>query len=277
MLLIAKRDQSVGSTGAASAAPVPAITVDAVSHHYGDLWAVDDVSLQVPAGATAGLIGPNGSGKSTTLRLLTGLLPLQFGHVSVFGEDLQANPVGCKRRLAFVPDLPRGFDHLSIREYLELYAALHRLGADYFERARAQLEALRLRSAEHRLLGALSMGTRRKVSLVAAASSFRPLLIVDEATSALDPEAVMVLESVLRFGARHGRTALIATQDLNFAERACDLVYLLAAGTIVAKGSPAELCRQYQVATLREVFMKATRLTDALEKLDDDLAASLAG
>lgn len=246
-----------------------------VTHRYGNLVAVDELSLTVRPGVIAGLIGPNGSGKSTTLRLCAGLLPLQHGSITVAGHEVARDPIAARRRFSYVPDVPTGFDQLSVREYVDLYGALQRLDDGYRERAQIQLEAIGLAASLDRTLGALSTGNRRKVAIVAGCAALRDLLLVDEATSALDPEAVLTLESLLRFGATHGHAALVATQDLSFAQRNCDLVYLLAAGVIVAHGSPESLRSAWDAADLREVFLKATGFSENLAHLHDALAATL--
>jgi ABC-2 type transport system ATP-binding protein len=249
-----------------------ALRVDHLSFHYGTTLAVDDVSLTVPRGTVAGLIGPNGSGKTTTLRLITGILEADAGSIGIQGVSLRATPVEAKRRFAFAPDSPSGFDHLTVQEYLDLYAALQSADPEYGVRATNLLGVMDLQPHANRLLAKLSHGTRRKVSIVAAIALVRPLLLLDEATSALDPESVVVLESLLRSAVRYGGAAVVATQDIYFAERTCDLIFMLAEGRLKATGTPAELRRTFGAADLRDAFMKATGLTHVLEGIDDVLA-----
>ena len=263
---------SLGDDRPAPVTASPALRVEGVSFRYGDVVALSDLSLEVPRGRVAGLIGPNGSGKTTALRLITGILEPAGGSIEVQGTTISASPLTVKRRFAYAPDAPTGFDHLTVHEYLDLYARLQGADLDYALRAANLLGAMDLQPHAHRLLGKLSHGTRRKVAIVAAVALVRPLLLLDEATSALDPESVVVLEALLRSAKRYGSAALIATQDIYFAERSCDLVYLLADGQLKAFGSPAELRLRYQAADLREAFMKATGLSKILEGLDDVLA-----
>ena len=209
-----------------------ALRVDHLSFHYGTTLAVDDLCLTVPRGTVAGLIGPNGSGKTTTLRLITGILEADAGSIGIQGVSLRATPVDAKRRFAFAPDSPSGFDHLTVQEYLDLYAALQSADPEYGVRATNLLGVMDLQPHANRLLAKLSHGTRRKVSIVAAIALVRPLLLLDEATSALDPESVVVLESLLRSAVRYGGAAVVATQDIYFAERTCDLIFMLAEGRL---------------------------------------------
>ena len=250
----------------------PTLSMAGVTFRYGETAAVRDLTLTVPAGTVAGLIGPNGCGKTTTLRLASGLLAPAEGEVVVEGMAMARHAEQAKARFAFAPDAPTGFDHLTVREYLDLYRSLQRADAGYWRRVERLLEMMQLAPYTHRLLGKLSHGTRRKVSIVAAAALLRPLLFLDEATSALDPESVIALESLLAGLSRRGCAALVATQDLYFAERTCDLVYLLARGRLVAHGSSEQLRREYRSADLRDVFMQATGLARPQEQIDDALA-----
>jgi ABC-2 type transport system ATP-binding protein len=252
-----------------------ALRLERVSQRYGDLWAVRDLTLDVAGGSVVGLIGPNGSGKTTTIRLATGLLRVPFGAVRISGVDLAREPVRAKRMFTLVPDSPSGFDHLSVNEYLALYGSLHEADDTYRARCATLLKGMQLNSHEHRQLGTLSAGMRRKVSMIAAASMFPPLLVVDEATSALDPESVMVLEELLRFTAQNGHAAFIATQDLDFAERACDFVFLMAKGQVVASGTPSDLRSEYGCESLRDVFAKATGLSDLIGGIGRELARTI--
>jgi ABC-2 type transport system ATP-binding protein len=256
-----------GSPGPAVA--TTALHVEHLSFRYGTTPVVDDLSFTVPAGTIAGLIGPNGSGKTTTLRLVTGILNADWGSIAINGIPLADSAIEAKRQFAFAPDSPTGFDHLTIHEYLALFAALQDADSEFSARAQNLLGVMDLSPHRDRLLGRLSHGTRRKVSIVAAIALVRPLLLLDEATSALDPEAVIALESLLRSSVRYGNAALVATQDIYFAERICDVVFMLSGGELKASGTPEALCRSYGATDLRGAFVAATGLDHMLEGIDE--------
>jgi ABC-2 type transport system ATP-binding protein len=269
-----------GRAGDAGPAPASAgrlLEVIGVGYRYGIVRALSSINLDVPPGTVFGVIGPNGSGKSTLLRLCAGLMPLQEGTIRVAGADLSGEQHGTAGRLAYVPDVPSGFERLTIAEYLGLVNAIYRLPMGFMAVARIQLEAMGLARLADRQLGALSEGTRRKVALVAAAATTTPLLLIDEATAALDPEAVMVLEGLLGWFKTQGCSALVATQDLDFAERTCDTVALLKDGTLHANGTPAQLRTMHRTDSLRGVFAAVTGLSDTLDRLEHDLDAARAG
>ena len=153
----------------------------------------------VEPGMVAGLVGPNGCGKTTTLGMIAGLITPDEGRISVSGYDTVVSALDARRSLGFVPDTPSGFEHLSVREYLELYRNLYRQPPDrYEERAGVMLEAFGLLEYGEASLGELSHGIRRKVATTAALSLDVPAILIDEPTVGLDPEGVVVLRRLVR-------------------------------------------------------------------------------
>lgn len=233
----------------------PALSCTGLVKRYGRTAAVDGVDLEVRRGSVVGLVGPNGSGKTTALRLCVGLERPDRGFILVDGEP-QGSP-SARARAAFVPDEPDGLDELTVAEYVSLVRALYRAPAAYDVRARALLAAFRLDARTRAQLGSLSHGMRRAVSIVAALALAPPLVVVDEAAAALDPEAAVVFREALRASAGRGSGALVATQELHFAERVCDRVVLLCAGRVVASGDVASVVRRHGASSLEEAFVAA--------------------
>ena len=250
----------------------PALCMRDVCFAYAERPVIRGLSLSAARGSALGLIGPNGCGKSTTLHLACGLLTVAGGSVTVMGQTVPGRPEVINSLLAYVPDVPAGFEHLSVSEYCRLLGALHRADADYARRVDDLMEILALSPYARAAVGGLSHGTRRKVALIAAAALDRPLLLVDEATSALDPESVIALEQLIRAVVTRGRTVVLATQDVYFAERVCDTVCLLADGAVVASGTVASLLEAYERETLRDVFMAVTGLAVSEDRVHAALA-----
>jgi ABC-2 type transport system ATP-binding protein len=251
----------------------PALLVRGLGHRYGQHVALSGVDVTVAAGSVTAVIGPNGAGKSSLLRVCAGLLPLQAGTVDIGGEGGPEN-IEARRQFTYVPDVPSGYERLTIGEYVGLFGSLQEAGPAYEAMIRAQLDAMHLAGSLNRELGGLSEGTRRKVSIVAAFAAARQLVMVDEATAALDPEAVLVLESLLKWLRGSGKAAVIATQDLDFAERVSGHVVLLHDGRVVAADTPGRLRARFDADSLRGVFAAATGLLLDLERLDDALEAA---
>jgi ABC-2 type transport system ATP-binding protein len=249
------------------------LRIAGVTKRYGDKAVVSGLSLTIEPGVVAGLVGPNGCGKTTTLRLIAGIIAPEEGRISVSGYDTAVSPLDAKRNLGFVPDTPSGFEHLTVREYLELYRDLYRQPRDrYEERAGVVLEAFGLLEYGETNLGELSHGIRRKVATTAALSLDVPTILIDEPTVGLDPEGVVVLRRLVRHIGRTGSAVLLATQDLTFAERVCDYLFLLHNGRLVADGSPALLRERYHASSIEETFLAVTgmgrRIDDFERRLD---------
>jgi ABC-2 type transport system ATP-binding protein len=245
------------------------LTLTNITKRFGNQAAVRDLHLSVARGQIVALTGPNGCGKTTTLQLCAGLLAPDAGTVTVGGGPPGA--ANTRRALAFAPDSPNGFDELTIRELLDLYASLHGARESARDRRELLLDAFGLANTRKRI-GALSNGQRRAVAITAAASVRTPLLLIDEAAAALDPEAVAVLKEILRAHADDG-AVLLASQDLAFSESVASQIVLLDQGECVAAGTPAELRERFEQPSLEGVFMAATGREGALETLRERLAA----
>ena len=249
------------------------LRVSGVTKRYGDKTVVGGLSLTVGRGTVASLVGPNGCGKTTTLGMIAGLRTPDEGRISVSGYYTDASPLEARRNLAFVPDAPGGFEQLNVREYLDLYRNLYRQPRSlYEERAEVVLEAFGLLEYSETNLGELSHGVRRKVATTAALSLDVPTILIDEPTVGLDPESVIVIRRLIKYIGRIGSAVLLATQDLSFAERACDRLFLIHNGRLVADGSPASLLERYHANSVEEAFLAATgiggRIYDFEQRLE---------
>jgi ABC-2 type transport system ATP-binding protein len=248
------------------------IRISGVTKRYGQKTVVRELSLTVEPGMVASLVGPNGCGKTTTLNMIAGLKTPDEGRISVSGYDTIVSPLDAKRNLGFVPDTPSGFEQLNVREYVDLYRNVYRQPrARYEERGRVVLEAFGLLEYDETNLGELSHGIRRKVAITAALSLDVPNILIDEPTVGLDPESVVVLRRLVKHIGRSGSAVLLATQDLAFAERVCDHLFLIHNGRLIADGNPALLLERYHANSIEEAFLEATGIGRRIDDFEQRL------
>jgi ABC-2 type transport system ATP-binding protein len=233
------------------------LVIDALTRRFGTVTAVSALSLEVRAGEIVGFLGANGAGKTTTLRCASGLLAPDEGTIHVAGADLEREPRVAKARLGLVPDRPFLYDRLSAREFLAFVAALYDLPAEAAARRAEELLA-RLALAEHadRTIEGYSLGMRQKTAIAAALLHSPPLLLLVEPLYGLDPPAARLLKELLREHARAGGGVLVSTHLLDVAERLCDRVVILRAGSVMAEGTLASLRGEHRERSLEDVFLE---------------------
>lgn len=224
----------------------PAATVLEVDHltkRYGQILALDDVSMSVPAGSIFGFLGPNGAGKTTLIRIIMGFMKATSGRAQILGCDAWREGVQARARVGYLvtadglyPDLS-GFDQLD-------YAA--RISGRAPEWRRRILDALELDDvALRRRLDTYSKGMRQKLALTVAAQHRPELLVLDEPTDGLDPLIQRNFEQLLREFRAGGTTVFMSSHDLGEVERTCDLVAVVRDGKLISTGSIDALKDRY--------------------------------
>jgi ABC-2 type transport system ATP-binding protein len=220
--------------------------------------ALDDLSLDVPAGAVFGLLGPNGAGKSTTLNLLLNLLRPTSGTIDVLGRP--AGDVNVRRRVGFLPEHPRFYDHLTPEELLTFFAGLFGLSGDERRRRVARsLDRVGIQADRRRPLREHSKGMLQCVGIAQALVNDPELVILDEPMSGLDPFGRRRLRELIRELSAEGRTVLFSSHILSDVEQLCSEVAILARGRLVARGSVAALVAG---RTLEDVFFEVVGAVD---------------
>jgi ABC-2 type transport system ATP-binding protein len=236
--------------------------------------AIEDVSLRLERGTIHGILGANGSGKSTLIRLISGLLTLDAGRVSVFGLDLERDELAVKRLINRVSVDAAFFKKLSPMENLLFAARLYGLDAgEARQNAKSILE--RLGIGEKRLgrpVEQMSRGMQQKVAIARALLTSPTLLLLDEPTTGLDPRSKLDVQAFIEdLNRTHDATVVLTTHDLAEAERLCERITILDGGRIVAEDTPEGLMRLVptpdgRVPTLETVFLAYTG-----RSLDEDV------
>ena len=214
-------------------APEPAIEVENVSKWYGDVVAVNDVSVQVSPGIT-GLLGPNGAGKTTLLHLITGLAACSEGSVRLLGQPVRNNPE-LYRRIGVMTEKEAVHGFLTGRQFLESTARMHGLApvGPAVDRA---LEIAGMADAQSRRLSGYSRGMRQRIRLAAALVHDPEVLILDEPLSGTDPRQRQQFHEAMSRFAGEGRTVLVSSHILEEVELLADSIVLMVGGRLAAAG-----------------------------------------
>ena len=236
------------------------IELDRLTKRYGELVAVHDLSLRVPAGEVYALLGANGAGKTTALRCLATLLRPTGGAARIDGFDAATQPLEVRRRLGFLAASMGLYQRLTARELLRYFAALNGLSpADAEARVEEMVAAFDLAPFADRLCGKLSTGQRQRVSIARAVVHDPPALVLDEPTLGLD---VLSGEAIYRFveRARERRRAVIfSTHQMSEVELLADRVGVIAGGRLAAEGTVDEVVAAAGEHNLARAFLRIVR------------------
>ncbi|MER5280223.1 ABC transporter ATP-binding protein [Streptomyces sp. NPDC002809] len=236
------------------AAP-PAVRVEGLWKRFGDHTAVAGIDLVLPAGKFIGLVGPNGAGKTTTLSMVTGLLRPDLGRIEIGGRDVWRDPVEVKSRIGVLPEGLRLFERLSGRELLVYTGRLRGLpGNEVDSRATQLLDVLDLAGAQHKLVIDYSTGMRKKIGLAAALLHNPEVLFLDEPFEGVDPVSAQTIRGVLERYTGSGATVVFSSHVMELVESLCDWVAVMAAGTIRAQGTLAQV--RGDASSLQNAFLE---------------------
>lgn len=243
-----------------------------VSKHFSGIAAVDDVSFYARPGEVTGYLGPNGSGKTTTLKMITGLIEMTFGHILFEGKPIQDDLIAYKRRMGYVPEEPYLYTHLSGTEYLTMVSQLRNLPRrESSEQIDGLLRLLSLHDDRHASISGYSKGMRQKVIIAAALLHNPDLVLLDEPFSGLDVGSALVLRSLIQELAARGKVVLFSSHELDTVERVCTRVVILHRAKLVADDSIAHLRSLMKLPTLEAIFSQL-----AVEQDTDSTARQIA-
>lgn len=239
------------------------IELENLVKHFGDVRAVDGISLTVPRGEFFCVLGPNAAGKTTTIKMVVGLIKPNQGVARVAGFDVQTQPLEARARLSYVPDFPFLYDKLTPWEFLRFTGQLFRMGDDEIRRSAADLvPRFNLEEWLNKPIEGLSHGTRQRVAIASALLHDPEVFVIDEPMVGLDPHHARVVKDTLRERASKGMTVFLSTHQISVAEELADRVGIIHRGQLVAVGTAAELRRQAgHNGALEEVFLSITAET----------------
>ncbi|MGW7298187.1 ATP-binding cassette domain-containing protein [Streptomyces sp. NPDC054829] len=219
----------------------PAIVADGVRKRYGDIQAVDGVSLRIEAGEFYGILGPNGAGKTTTLEIMEGVREPDEGRIELFGQSPWPRNLDLLTRIGVQFQASSFLDKMTTRETIRLFASFYRVGA---RQADAMLERVGLTEFAQVPADKLSGGQAQRLSIACGLVHDPEIVFLDEPTAGLDPQARRNLWDLLRDVNEEGRTVVLTTHYLDEAEVLCDRVSVMERGKVLRTGAPAALVRE---------------------------------
>ena len=227
---------------------------------FGDLVAVNDVTLTIPRGEFFAMMGPNAAGKTTTLKILAGLMKPTSGSTRVCGFDVQTQPLEARRRVAYVPDFPFLYEKLTAREFFRFIGQLFQMDDTRIAASAQELIArFHLDEFADLPLESLSHGTRQRVAIVSALLHGPEVFVIDEPMVGLDPQHARIVKDTLKERSRTGMTVLMSTHELGVAEEMADRIGIIHGGKLIAVGTRDELRKQSGASgALEEIFLTLT-------------------
>lgn len=211
---------------------------------FGELTAVNDISLTVARGEFFAVLGPNAAGKTTTIKILAGLIKPTSGSARVAGFDVQTHPLEARRRLAYVPDFPFLYEKLTPWEFFRFIAQMFQMDSTRVEPAARELIArFNLEPYLNKPIEGLSHGTRQRIAIAAALLHDPEVFVIDEPMVGLDPHHARVVKDVLKERSVGGMTVFLSTHQLSVAEEMADRIAIIHQGRMVALGTREELRR----------------------------------
>lgn len=217
------------------------ITVEGLTHYYGDRRAIEGLSFRIGAHECVGFLGLNGAGKSTTLKVLAGLVVPTAGSVAVDGVDLVSASASFRSRIGYLPEDPPLYKEMTVREFVQFCGELKGMpAAEVRARMDGVLETCQLTHVADRVVGELSHGYKKRCGIAQAIIHQPKLVILDEPISGLDPKQIVEMRQVVRSLAKTC-TVLISSHILAEISETCDRILVLNGGRVVASGTEQEL------------------------------------
>ena len=218
------------------------LKIDHFTKTYGEKKAVDDLTLHIRQGEIYGFIGHNGAGKTTTLKSVAGIMQFDSGEILIDGTSIQRDPIGCKKKMAYIPDNPDLYEFMTGMQYLNFVGDIFAIPAD---RRKQQIQELadtfELTGDLNQPISAYSHGMKQKLAIISAWIHEPKLILMDEPFVGLDPKASHILKGMMREVCNQGGAIFFSTHVLEVAEKLCDKVAIIKGGKLVRSGTMEEV------------------------------------
>jgi len=239
-----------------------AIEVSDLTKRFGEIVAVDHINFSVKQGELFGFLGPNAAGKTTTIRILSGIIKPDYGHVFIAGYDVLREGLKTRQLMGIVPEMANAYDDLSAWKNVmlvgELYGVPRQLRQ---ERASTLLDEVGIYQRRHDLVRGFSKGMKQKLLLCMALINEPQILFLDEPTSGLDVESQRLIKDKIREYNKNGMTVFLTTHNMEEANQLCDKIAIINHGKIAAIDNPERL--RLRSSSLQSVEVSFSKLANA--------------
>ena len=218
------------------------LKIDHFTKTYGEKKAVDDLTLHIRQGEIYGFIGHNGAGKTTTLKSVAGIMQFDSGEILIDGTSIQKDPIGCKKKMAYIPDNPDLYEFMTGMQYLNFVGDIFAIpAAQRKQRIQELADTFELTSDLNQPISAYSHGMKQKLAIISAWIHGPKLILMDEPFVGLDPKASHILKGMMREVCNQGGAIFFSTHVLEVAEKLCDKVAIIKGGKLVRSGTMEEV------------------------------------
>lgn len=218
------------------------LKIDHFTKTYGDKKAVDDLTLHIQRGEIYGFIGHNGAGKTTTLKSVAGIMGFDSGEILIDGVSIQRDPIGCKKKMAYIPDNPDLYEFMTGMQYLNFVGDIFAIPADQRKQRIVELaDTFELTGDLNQPISAYSHGMKQKLAIISAWLHAPKLILMDEPFVGLDPKASHILKGMMREVCNQGGAIFFSTHVLEVAEKLCDKVAIIKGGRLIRSGTMEEV------------------------------------
>ena len=230
------------------------LNIENLSKSYGEKKAVIDLSIHIAPGEIYGFIGHNGAGKTTTLKACAGILQFDKGEIFVDGVSMKKDPIGCKKKMAYIPDNPELYDFMTGLQYLDFIADIYGVTIEERkDRIHKYASAFEIEKDLPALISSYSHGMKQKLAIISAWIHNPKLIMMDEPFVGLDPKAAKLLKDMMREVCDNGGAIFFSTHVLDVAEKLCDKVAIIKKGELIRSGTMEEVKGD---ESLEDVFLE---------------------
>ena len=218
------------------------LNIENLTKTYGEKKAVDDLSIHIAPGEIYGFIGHNGAGKTTTLKACAGILQFDKGEITIDGVSMKKDPIGCKKKMAYIPDNPELYDYMTGIQYLDFVADIYGVSIEERkEKIHKYASAFELEKDLPAVISSYSHGMKQKLAIISAWIHSPKLIMMDEPFVGLDPKAAKLLKDMMREICDEGGAIFFSTHVLEVAEKLCDKVAIIKKGQLIRSGTMEEV------------------------------------